>query len=58
VTDLNREMQELEADMAEADARVLGLRAAPPELKLEELGSSSGLTATALDNMREELYRL
>lgn len=58
VTDLNREMQELDANISEAEVRVAGLHAATPELDLDELASASGLTPAALDNMREELYRL
>jgi uncharacterized protein involved in exopolysaccharide biosynthesis len=58
VTDLNREMQLLEANISEAKVRVRGLKAASPELDLTKLSTSSALTPTALDNMREELYRL
>jgi len=58
VTDLNREMQMLYADISEAEVRLDRLKAAHPELDLAHAMIGTQLTSTALDNMRQELYRL
>lgn len=58
VTDLNREMQQLDANISEAELRVRGLREADPTLDIDSIQTATTLTSTALDNMREELYRL
>jgi uncharacterized protein involved in exopolysaccharide biosynthesis len=58
VTDLNNEMQGLEADISEAKSRLEILKHETPNFDPADLRSGTSLTAAALDNMREELYRL
>jgi len=55
---LNKELSDAEAARSAAQSRVDALRSQLPQTRDEELKTGTGLTQTAIDQMRDTLYQL